>query len=430
MGIKVMSISKVPDDLNVISEKVKDYSNKYDYVLTTGGIGPTHDDITFEAVAKAFNDELVYHSELVKIVKNFYKTDDINHPGLKMAKIPKTANVTFGFDPITNKKAFYPNVSVKNVFMFPGVPILCERLFNFTKNQLFSSNQKFHLKELYLSSNEDLIVNELNSAVNKFQNVLFGSYPKYFHSYYNVKITIESVDESQTVNAHEYLRRIIPEKYQIDYDGDPFSDKLNKMKKLNNGKLNETYEKLERDLLAGKKNSNDIFIYFDGSINSTVLLHVMATIYEKNYTDKQSMNCIYLEKNIKINSYVNETVKNYNLNLLKLNRDNFIHFAKSHGNILIVIGVRKTEPNSSEILKSFNGVNFINPLFDWNYSDLWNVTRNLYLPYCNLYDEGFTTINDVHGKPNPYLKTVGPRSDLIYYKKAHELQDNSLEHFT
>ncbi|XP_030747805.1 FAD synthase-like isoform X2 [Sitophilus oryzae] len=84
-GLKLKKITVVADDINDISEEVRYFSKKYDYVLTTGGIGPTHDDVTYEAVALAFDVPLVLHSDLEKICSKFFKTVDPMSPGMKQA---------------------------------------------------------------------------------------------------------------------------------------------------------------------------------------------------------------------------------------------------------------------------------------------------------------------------------------------------------
>lgn len=425
MGINVMAVSKVSDDVDVIADEVKIFSKKYDYVLTTGGIGPTHDDKTYEGVAKAFDDKVHCHPQLAQFILKFYKTSDPNHPALKLACIPTTAKLTYGFDPVHKKKAVYPAVSVKNVFMFPGVPELCERLFNFTKDQLFIGDAKSHTRELYLSVNESLIVGQLNDAVTRYPNVTFGSYPKFFHSYYLVKITMESNLENYVEEALQYLKKSIPRESHVDYDANPFSDKLIKMNKLNFKVLTDTISLLETTLK--QYDPSDVFIYFDGGKNSTVLLHIVSALYEKLFP-KSRVSAVYVETNPKVNSYVEKSIVNYNVKLLRLSEKNFMNFAKCCSGICIVKGIRKSDLRASAISKSVEGLPIVNPLADWTYHDVWKTIRALYLPYCDLYDKGHTFICDSESFPNPNLRTIGPHSDMVYYKKAYELEDEALEY--
>ena len=135
LGVKLERVSVIPDDLDTISDEVKSFSDKYDFVITSGGIGPTHDDITFEGVAKAFNKTVEHHPKLVDLCKFWFKTDDLQKPCFKMALIPNNSKLNFGIDKITGKPMLYPIVSVENVFIFPGiVDFVISMHYNFSFN--------------------------------------------------------------------------------------------------------------------------------------------------------------------------------------------------------------------------------------------------------------------------------------------------------
>lgn len=86
-GVKVEKISVIKDDIDTIANEIHEFSERYNYVITSGGIGPTHDDMTFDGLAKAFNDTLHYHPRLFEIIKKLYKTDDKSSPAFKMANV-------------------------------------------------------------------------------------------------------------------------------------------------------------------------------------------------------------------------------------------------------------------------------------------------------------------------------------------------------
>ena len=119
-GIRIAKISVIPDDIDVIAAELKTFSNSYDYVLTSGGIGPTHDDVTFEAVAQAFDCKCEHHPKLVELCKAWFKKDQLSDPCFKLAFIPSKSELNFGIDKKSGKLMIYPIVSVQNVFIFPG----------------------------------------------------------------------------------------------------------------------------------------------------------------------------------------------------------------------------------------------------------------------------------------------------------------------
>ncbi|VEN38785.1 unnamed protein product [Callosobruchus maculatus] len=176
LGLQLKKISVIGDNVHEVCDEVRFHSNSYDYVLTTGGIGPTHDDVTYEGVALAFNEPLVLDPELRDICMNFYKTSDVNSPGMKLAKIPKTSKLTF--KTLEGVRMVYPNVSIKNVYMFPGIPELLRKSFGCLKTVLFKSNKKFYSKAVYLTATEESIAKLLGKLAEDFPDVQFGSYPK------------------------------------------------------------------------------------------------------------------------------------------------------------------------------------------------------------------------------------------------------------
>ena len=115
-GIDVQEVSVIPDIKKIIVEKINFYRKKFDYVFTTGGIGPTHDDITSESIAEAFNVKLAINKEARRRLENHYSDDVLTKARLKMAFIPKTAKL------IDNPVSISPGFYIENVFVFPGAP--------------------------------------------------------------------------------------------------------------------------------------------------------------------------------------------------------------------------------------------------------------------------------------------------------------------
>ena len=116
IGVKVEEVKIIPDDENNIIESLNTYRTVFNYVFTTGGIGPTHDDITAQSVAKAFGIKYEIHKEAYKILEAYYKPGEFSEGRQKMVWMPENANL------ILNPTSGAPGFNVKNVFSLPGVP--------------------------------------------------------------------------------------------------------------------------------------------------------------------------------------------------------------------------------------------------------------------------------------------------------------------
>ena len=122
-GIKLSEIRVIQDDINIIKNTVLEFHKAYSYVFTSGGIGPTHDDITSESIAKAFNVKYSIHSEAFEILKKYYPKNKFNKSRQKMAKIPEKAEL------ILNPLTAAPGFTIKNVYVLPGVPDIMKKMF-------------------------------------------------------------------------------------------------------------------------------------------------------------------------------------------------------------------------------------------------------------------------------------------------------------
>ncbi|CAG9865388.1 unnamed protein product [Phyllotreta striolata] len=223
-GVLVKKISVVGDTVPEVAAEVRLFSTTFHHVVTSGGIGPTHDDITYEAVALAFNQPLVLNETLKEICQKFYKTKDNEAPGMKMAYIPQQAKLLFRHDDF-QEPMLYPNVSVQNVYMFPGIPELLRKSFNCVKGAYFKSPERFYTKRLYVNLPESQIVRILDKIVRENPDVQVGSYPKLFNEQYKVKLTIESLNEKNTKMAFDKLVALLPKEHIVCED-DVINDDL------------------------------------------------------------------------------------------------------------------------------------------------------------------------------------------------------------
>lgn len=111
LGVSVQRITVIPDVQDVIAKEVALLSTQYTHLITSGGIGPTHDDVTFESIALAFQEELYPHPELSRLVREFFGVVDENSAAMKLAMVPRSAKLNYGTDPQTGQPLRYPLVS-------------------------------------------------------------------------------------------------------------------------------------------------------------------------------------------------------------------------------------------------------------------------------------------------------------------------------
>lgn len=193
LGTVVKRIEVVPDDIDVIARTLKEI--KADRVLVTGGLGPTHDDVTRQAVALAFGRKLIRDPEAVKVVEAYaarYNRSPLPQ-SYNMADIPENTTV------IPNPVGAAPGFIVDNrVYTFPGVPSEMKAMFELVKQQF--KGPQLHVDWLISNKPESALVNDLNEAVRLFPEVTFGSYPSGV-----VKIKMKSYDPDRLKAAKEWL---------------------------------------------------------------------------------------------------------------------------------------------------------------------------------------------------------------------------------
>lgn len=170
MGINLKEVRVVPDVESEIIAAVNAVKNKFDYIFTSGGIGPTHDDITSLSIAKAFGDELFQNQEATEILIKYYGIENINEARLKMAFVPKTAKL------LDNPVSSAPGFRIANVFVMAGVPKIFQAMFEAAKKEL-EVGKKVKSKEIRISLTESIIAKDLEDLQNQYPEVSMGSYP-------------------------------------------------------------------------------------------------------------------------------------------------------------------------------------------------------------------------------------------------------------
>ena len=201
LGVEVRRIAVIPDEIALIAEEVAAFSKAFDLVFTSGGIGPTHDDVTIEGVARAMGVPVVRHPELVALLERHYR-DKLTDAALRMAEIPEGAEL------ITGNGLRFPNVAMRNVYVLPGVPELFRKKFDGLK-ELFR-DVPFHLASVFVSVGESSLAEHLNGLLERHPELLLGSYPEFSNPEYRVKITLESKDRAYMERALEDFLGCLP----------------------------------------------------------------------------------------------------------------------------------------------------------------------------------------------------------------------------
>ncbi len=190
IGVKVVEVRVIPDVEKTIIDTLTLLKSSFDYVFTTGGIGPTHDDITAESVSKTFGIKYEIHKEAFKILEAYYKPGEFNEGRQKMCWMPENANL------ILNPTSGAPGFNIENVFCLPGVPSILKSMLGGLTNTIVGGEP---IKSLTISLRtvESEIANSLTKVQKDNQDVEIGSYPFFHSGKLGVSIVIRSEDQSK-----------------------------------------------------------------------------------------------------------------------------------------------------------------------------------------------------------------------------------------
>jgi len=202
LGVEVRKISVIPDEVELIASEVGAQSRVFDVVFTSGGVGPTHDDVTIEGVARALGVAVVRDPRLVRVIEGFAK-GGLNEARLKMAEVPE------GADLIAGDELVFPAVVARNIYVLPGVPEIFRQKFEALKERFRES--PFYLSSVFVNMPEGALADHLNELLRRHPDLLLGSYPEFLNTEYKVKVTLESKDREYIVRALEdFLDRLPP----------------------------------------------------------------------------------------------------------------------------------------------------------------------------------------------------------------------------
>ncbi len=205
-GISVEEVRIIPDDEKIIVKNIKILSKKFNYVFTTGGIGPTHDDITAISISKAFKVKYEYHKEAFLILEKYYGKKKFNDGRKKMAKMPRGAKLIY------NPSSAAPGFVTKNVFSLPGVPSILNSMIENCKRYLIKG-LKIHSNTINLYTVESNISKQLGLIQKKYKKfVEIGSYPFFRLGKIGVAIVTRSNSISKLKSVKKDLIKLINQK--------------------------------------------------------------------------------------------------------------------------------------------------------------------------------------------------------------------------
>ena len=205
-GISVKEVRIIPDEEKIIAKNTLVLSKKFNYVFTTGGIGPTHDDITAQSVSKAFNVKYEYQKEAYNILEKYYGKKKFNDGRKKMAKMPRGAKLIY------NPSSAAPGFIIKNVISLPGVPLILNSMIENCKKYLIKGS-KTHSKTLNLYTVESNISKQLGLIQKKYRKFVdIGSYPFFRLGKIGVSIVTRSNSISKLTSVNKDLIKLVKSK--------------------------------------------------------------------------------------------------------------------------------------------------------------------------------------------------------------------------
>ncbi|KAJ3292926.1 FAD1 flavin adenine dinucleotide synthetase [Borealophlyctis nickersoniae] len=488
LGVEVRKICIVPDDVDVIAHDVADFSSRYTYVFTTGGLGATADDVTMLGIAKAFSEDLVVSPSLRSsvVAQESSGVPENMAPAAydKLASVPSSAKLMYP------ESGGYPLVAVKNVmayifcffeiivhhcwfknltpcilatvkvYIFPGPYSVVKQKFESARH-LFMHTPALE-RMVLVTSDEKEIAGFFAAVRSRHSTVRFRSFPK--DGPHEAKIVLVARKCSDLENAYNDLIASLPKGSfqtlgdvrngdnvgamllpsptgtaqdahlrgatfefvgEAATDFDPLEDVNRVLQEKLPGaeKIRETMgiirEALERYGL------DQVALSFNGGKDCTVLLHLLYAArqeYVRDHPDEaaaalspiKTLYVTHANPFPEVDDFVDFAVPRYKLDIMKIygpmKQSLRIFLEKSPNVKAILIGIRRTDP-FGENLQSFQTTDpgwpqimRVNPILDWDYADIWDALGSMRVPYCILYDYGYTSLGGTDNTlPNPSL---------------------------
>jgi molybdopterin-biosynthesis enzyme MoeA-like protein len=203
LGIELRRVVMVLDDLDVIAREVKELSSSHDWLFTSGGVGPTHDDVTVLGVARAFEVGVIEDPTLAKMLRDHYQ-ERCTDGHLQMALVPEGASLE------THESIRWPTIRLRNTWLMPGVPEIFRMKLAVVVDRL-SGGVGFVTRSVFTKMDEGDLKTLLDQVVARFPDVGIGSYPKWQDPSYKTKLTFDGRDPRRVDAARDAFIALLPE---------------------------------------------------------------------------------------------------------------------------------------------------------------------------------------------------------------------------
>ena len=204
-GVRLAEVRIVPDDEARIAAAVNELRDAYDYLFTTGGIGPTHDDITVDSIAAALGVPVIVHPKARQILENYYATrGGLNEARLRMARVPD------GADLIENRESGAPGVKIGNIYMMAGVPSIAARMLEALDGKLEGGRPVISVT-VGAYAPESEVADLLRATEEAHAGVAIGSYPFFKDGRYGANFVMRSEDEELVARTAKDLAKRLSE---------------------------------------------------------------------------------------------------------------------------------------------------------------------------------------------------------------------------
>jgi molybdenum cofactor synthesis domain-containing protein len=201
LGVSLRRIVVIPDETDVIADTIAAVMPAHDVVFTSGGVGPTHDDLTIAGLAQGLGRRVVHDQALLALLQRHFG-EDVSGARLKMAEVVE------GTELLADERMGFPTMQLENIFVLPGIPeIFREKVLSLRERLAV---EPFFLRTIYSGAQESTLAEYLNRTLAEFPELLLGSYPKLNHPEYRVRITLESKDRAYLERAFSALLAMLP----------------------------------------------------------------------------------------------------------------------------------------------------------------------------------------------------------------------------